>query len=67
MVSRESVAHEMAVARNDRDVQVGEDGKGWYQGFAAPRASEFFGSSNQPRGRESTRTAVDNQDGGRPV
>ena len=62
-LSKEAAPHELAVERNDRNIQV----DGTYQGFAAPRASEFFGSSNQPRGRESTRTAVDNQDGGRPV
>ena len=67
-VSKEQISHEMAVARNDRDVQVGEDGKGWFEGFAAPRASEFFGGS-EPVGKDGAEApaCVDNIDGGRPV
>ena len=65
-LSKEQISHEMAVARNDRDVQVGEDGKGWFEGFAAPRASEFFATS-VPAGRDGAEVCVDNIDGGRPV
>lgn len=62
-VSKEQISHELAVARNDRDVQVGEDGKGWYQGFAAPRASEFFGTG-LPHGRDEAESpaGVDNKE-----
>ena len=67
-VSKEQISHEMAVARNDRDVQVGEDGKGWFQGFAAPKASEFFGGSEPVgKGGAEAPACVDNMDGGRPV
>ena len=66
-VSTEQISHELAVARNDRDVQVGEDGKGWYQGFAAPRASEFFGTRvpvgmEESSGSEGSGTRVDNKE-----
>lgn len=65
-LSKEAAPHDLAVERKDRDVQVGEDGKGWFQGFAAPRASEFFGSSDYARGREESESParVDNTDGG---
>ena len=41
-VSTEQISHELAVARNDRDVYIDTAGEGWFEGFAAPRASEFF-------------------------
>ena len=35
-------AHEMALVKNDRVVEIDADGKAWYEGFAAPTAVEFF-------------------------
>ena len=67
-VSKEQISHEMAVARNDRDVYIDTAGEGWFEGFAAPRASEFFGGSEPVgRGGAEAPAGVDNMDGGRPV
>ena len=66
--SKEQVSHELAVARNDRGVYIDTAGEGWFEGFAAPKASEFFGSSDHPRGGGGAEApaegAVDNMDGG---
>ena len=67
-LSKEQVSHELAVARNDRGVYIDTAGEGWFEGFAAPRASEFFaGSKPVGRGGAEAPTCVDNMDGGSPV
>ncbi len=65
--SKEQVSHELAVARNDRGVYIDTAGEGWFEGFAAPRASEFFGGSEpvgmeESSGCEGSGTRVDNKE-----
>ena len=62
-LSRESVAYNLAVARNDRGVYIDTAGEGWFEGFAAPTVFTFFGNS-VPVGREESVAGVDKTDGG---